>query len=105
MTRTLYFDRMLAAQSIVAGAEIVSADAIFGHYPVRLLWSLARGQMDALPAWRGQLGPVPRRTLRGSETKGLFLVRAIRAELIAEWPRSPRSTLLTPLLWQPAYHG
>jgi PIN domain nuclease of toxin-antitoxin system len=33
-----HFDRMLAAQSIVEGAEIVSADAIFGHYPVRLLW-------------------------------------------------------------------
>jgi PIN domain nuclease of toxin-antitoxin system len=32
------FDRLLAAQSIVEGAELVSADAIFQHYPVRLLW-------------------------------------------------------------------
>jgi len=32
------FDRLLAAQSIVEGAELVSADAIFTHYPVRLLW-------------------------------------------------------------------
>ncbi len=32
------FDRLLAAQSIVEGAELVSADAIFRHYPVRLLW-------------------------------------------------------------------
>jgi PIN domain nuclease of toxin-antitoxin system len=28
------FDRLLAAQSIVEGAELVSADAIFRHYPV-----------------------------------------------------------------------
>lgn len=32
------FDRLLAAQSIVEAAELVSADAIFSHYPVRLLW-------------------------------------------------------------------
>jgi len=32
------FDRLLAAQSIVEGAQLVSADAIFSHYPVRLLW-------------------------------------------------------------------
>lgn len=32
------FDRLLAAQSIVEAAELVSADAIFQHYPVRLLW-------------------------------------------------------------------
>ncbi len=32
------FDRLLAAQSIVEGAELVSADPIFRNYPVRLLW-------------------------------------------------------------------
>jgi PIN domain nuclease of toxin-antitoxin system len=32
------FDRLLAAQAIEEGAELVSADAIFRHYPVRLLW-------------------------------------------------------------------
>src|SRR5437868_10223 len=32
------FDRLLAAQSIVEGAELVSGDAIFTNYPVRLLW-------------------------------------------------------------------
>jgi PIN domain nuclease of toxin-antitoxin system len=32
------FDRLLAAQSIVEGAELVSGDPVFTHYPVRLLW-------------------------------------------------------------------
>ena len=32
------FDRLLAAQAIVEGAELVSADSIFTQYPVRLLW-------------------------------------------------------------------
>jgi PIN domain nuclease of toxin-antitoxin system len=32
------FDRLLAAQAIVEGAELVSADPIFSRYPVRLLW-------------------------------------------------------------------
>jgi PIN domain nuclease of toxin-antitoxin system len=32
------FDRLLAAQSIVEGAELVSSDAMFKNYPVRLLW-------------------------------------------------------------------
>jgi PIN domain nuclease of toxin-antitoxin system len=32
------FDRLLAAQAIIEGAELVSADTIFRHYPVRLLW-------------------------------------------------------------------
>jgi PIN domain nuclease of toxin-antitoxin system len=32
------FDRLLAAQSLVEGAELVSGDAIFRRYPVRLLW-------------------------------------------------------------------
>jgi PIN domain nuclease of toxin-antitoxin system len=32
------FDRLLVAQAMVEGAELVSADAIFSHYPVRLLW-------------------------------------------------------------------
>jgi PIN domain nuclease of toxin-antitoxin system len=32
------FDRLLVAQANVEGAELVSADAIFSHYPVRVLW-------------------------------------------------------------------
>lgn len=32
------FDRLLAAQSIVEAAELVSVDLIFTHYPVRRLW-------------------------------------------------------------------
>ncbi|SRR5579884_2230389 len=32
------FDRLLAAQAFVEGAELVSADPIFSHYPVRVLW-------------------------------------------------------------------
>ncbi len=31
------FDRILAAQAIVEGAEFVSADSIFAQYPVRVL--------------------------------------------------------------------
>jgi PIN domain nuclease of toxin-antitoxin system len=32
------FDRLLAAQANVEGAEFVTADAIFAQYPVRVLW-------------------------------------------------------------------
>ena len=32
------FDRLLIAQAIVEGAELVSADHVFVQYPVRLLW-------------------------------------------------------------------
>jgi PIN domain nuclease of toxin-antitoxin system len=32
------FDRMLAAQSIVEDMELVTANEIFNHYPVRILW-------------------------------------------------------------------
>ena len=32
------FDRMLAAQAIVEGAELVTADPIFAQYPVRVIW-------------------------------------------------------------------
>jgi len=32
------FDRLLIAQAIVEGAELVSADPVFAQYPVRLLW-------------------------------------------------------------------
>lgn len=32
------FDRLLAAQAVVEGAELVSADQVFVQYPVRLLW-------------------------------------------------------------------
>jgi PIN domain nuclease of toxin-antitoxin system len=32
------FDRLLVAQAIVEGAELVSADQAFVQYPVRLLW-------------------------------------------------------------------
>ena len=32
------FDRLLVAQANVEGAELVTADAIFKHYPVRVLW-------------------------------------------------------------------
>jgi PIN domain nuclease of toxin-antitoxin system len=32
------FDELLVAQAIGQGAELVSADAIFSHYPVRPLW-------------------------------------------------------------------
>jgi PIN domain nuclease of toxin-antitoxin system len=32
------FDRLLAAQAIVEGAELLTADAIFAQYPVRVLW-------------------------------------------------------------------
>jgi PIN domain nuclease of toxin-antitoxin system len=32
------FDRLLAAQAIAEGMELVTADGIFAHYPVRVLW-------------------------------------------------------------------
>jgi PIN domain nuclease of toxin-antitoxin system len=32
------FDRLLIAQAVAEGAELVSADHVFVHYPVRLLW-------------------------------------------------------------------
>jgi PIN domain nuclease of toxin-antitoxin system len=32
------FDRLLAAQANVEGADLVSSDPIFAHYPVRRLW-------------------------------------------------------------------
>ncbi len=32
------FDRLLAAQAIVESAELVSAEPVFTHYPIRLLW-------------------------------------------------------------------
>jgi PIN domain nuclease of toxin-antitoxin system len=32
------FDRLLAAQARVEGAKLVTADAIFTHYPVRVFW-------------------------------------------------------------------
>jgi PIN domain nuclease of toxin-antitoxin system len=32
------FDRLLVAQANVEGMEFVTADPIFAHYPVRVLW-------------------------------------------------------------------
>jgi PIN domain nuclease of toxin-antitoxin system len=32
------FDRLLIAQAKVEGAVLVSADAIFAQYPVKVLW-------------------------------------------------------------------
>jgi PIN domain nuclease of toxin-antitoxin system len=32
------FDRLLVAQANVEGAELVTADPIFVHYPVNVLW-------------------------------------------------------------------
>lgn len=32
------FDRLLVAQANTLGAELVTADAVFAHYPVRVLW-------------------------------------------------------------------
>ncbi|HZY90997.1 MAG TPA: type II toxin-antitoxin system VapC family toxin [Gemmataceae bacterium] len=32
------FDRLLVAQANVEGAVLVSADPIFAHYPVKVLW-------------------------------------------------------------------
>ncbi len=32
------FDRLLIAQAIAEGAELVSADHLIARYPVRLLW-------------------------------------------------------------------
>jgi len=32
------FDRLLIAQAIVEGADLVSADPVFTNYPVRLFW-------------------------------------------------------------------
>lgn len=32
------FDRMLVAQAGVEGMELVSADSIFTHYPVKIIW-------------------------------------------------------------------
>jgi PIN domain nuclease of toxin-antitoxin system len=32
------FDRLLAAQAHAEGAEFVSSDPVFRHYPVRVLW-------------------------------------------------------------------
>ena len=32
------FDRLLVAQAVVEGAELVSADQVFVQYPARLLW-------------------------------------------------------------------
>jgi PIN domain nuclease of toxin-antitoxin system len=32
------FDRLLAAQAVVEGLELVTADAVFGGYPVRIFW-------------------------------------------------------------------
>jgi PIN domain nuclease of toxin-antitoxin system len=32
------FDRLLAAQAIIEGAELVTADPVFAHYPVRVEW-------------------------------------------------------------------
>jgi PIN domain nuclease of toxin-antitoxin system len=32
------FDRALAAQAITEGAELVSADAVFAAYPIRVVW-------------------------------------------------------------------
>jgi PIN domain nuclease of toxin-antitoxin system len=32
------FDRLLVAQTNVEAAELVTADPIFAHYPVRVLW-------------------------------------------------------------------
>jgi PIN domain nuclease of toxin-antitoxin system len=32
------FDRVLIAQAIVEGAELVSADHVVRQYPVRVLW-------------------------------------------------------------------
>ena len=32
------FDRLLVAQAVVEGVELVSADPVFAQYPVRSLW-------------------------------------------------------------------
>jgi PIN domain nuclease of toxin-antitoxin system len=32
------FDRLLAAQAIHEGAQLITADPVFKQYPVRLLW-------------------------------------------------------------------
>lgn len=32
------FDRLLAAQAIAEGAVLVTADPVFGHYPVPTVW-------------------------------------------------------------------
>jgi PIN domain nuclease of toxin-antitoxin system len=32
------FDRLLIAQAVVEGADLVSADRVFVQYPVRLVW-------------------------------------------------------------------
>jgi PIN domain nuclease of toxin-antitoxin system len=32
------FDRLLIAQAVVEGVELVSADQVFAQYPVRFLW-------------------------------------------------------------------
>jgi PIN domain nuclease of toxin-antitoxin system len=32
------FDRLLAAQAIVEGAVLVTADPVFGQYPVQVVW-------------------------------------------------------------------
>jgi len=33
-----YIDRLLATQANVEAAEFVTADPIFAHYPVQVLW-------------------------------------------------------------------
>jgi PIN domain nuclease of toxin-antitoxin system len=32
------FDRLLVAQAVAEGMELVTADPVFAHYPVRVLW-------------------------------------------------------------------
>ena len=32
------FDRLLVAQSVTEGMDLVTADPIFAHYPVRVVW-------------------------------------------------------------------
>ena len=32
------FDRLLAAQAIAEGMDLVTADGVFAHYPVRVFW-------------------------------------------------------------------
>jgi PIN domain nuclease of toxin-antitoxin system len=32
------FDRLLVAQSVMEGMDLVTADPIFAHYPVRVYW-------------------------------------------------------------------
>ncbi len=32
------FDRVLAAQAIIAGADLLTKDPIFAQYPVRVIW-------------------------------------------------------------------